>query len=1030
MEEEVMSNYVCEQLDAILHSGVGHDDNPPGRGSGRYEWGTGQRLHQHDWEVYDRIQKYRQAGMTEKEIVEAMGFKNSNEFRAVKQISTNVVKSDKQLTVDYYIHTTNPETGKVYTPTEIGKIMGVNESTVRSIMSTIGTGNTNKIFQAADTLEMAVKEKHYIDVGKGVELSLNLSPDSLNTSLEILKKKGYVVDTIDVKQMINPNQMTTYKVLAMPGTTQQDLRKNKYNIKTLEELSSLDERVQNPDHPSHFMTPKFLDLKKVAFKYDETGGRAMDGEIMIKAEKDEKGNYIPTNPALSIGNARGAQVRIAVDTPDGPMYAKGMCGYSSDVPEGYDILVWSNKSEEKGYKKALKPMSDSETNPFGSAVVQTFMKDKNGNYILDKDGNKQVSAINIVGSTPDDMHIEGVWSKWNRKTPAQFLGKQDKTLVKQQLSLAIQQAEDELSEVMSYTNPTIRKNMLIDLADQFDGNAVSLKAAPIAGQSVHVLRAVPSLKDTECYCPDLPDGTIVAAVRYPFAGPFESPILRVNNRNKDARDRLGNAMDFVGINQNVANRLSGADFDGDTATIIPLTRKTASGEFERVTNVKTAPTLPGLEGFDTAEYGLDNPRFAKMVNDKGEPTYKLIKNTTQRSTQMGIASNLITDMYARGCEDEEELSRAVRYSMVIIDAYKHKLNYKAAYEDYGIEELKKKYQNRVAEDGTEKYGGASSLLSRSKSKVQVDARSMAYNIDKETGEKIYRAPKYTTKAIRDKQYVEAPEGYINPKTGRKGSKYMVDEDGKKIVATTDGKIVKNSDGTYSYDKGSGREVWVTKGYEKRKQDSTQMAEAKDARTLLSDNPNEIERMYADFANHMKVLANRARLESIRVKEDKADPAARKEYAAEVESLKEKLVRAKANSVRERQANLIATSRFNAAYNDNPDMDGDEKKKLRGTLIKQARFETGAAKNRVRFTDREWEAVEHKAISPSMLNDLLKNADEDDYLSRAMPKQDRIGSAKRQRIKAMYNAGFTYEEIAKACGVSEGSITGVLNKKSA
>lgn len=1019
-------SYISDQLDAIIHSGKAHDENPPGRGSGRYEWGTGQRLHQHDWEIYDRITKYKQQGMSEKEIVEAMGFKNSNELRAVKQIATNVVKSDRQRTADYYIHTINPETGKVYTPTEIGKIMGVNESTVRSILASSKSGNTNKIFQAAETLEEAVKAKHYIDVGKGVELNLGLSPDSLNTSLEILKQKGYVVDTVDVKQMINPSQMTTYRVLAEPGTTKQDLKQHKYDIKTIEELTSLDNRIENPDYPSHFMPPKMLSLDKVSIKYDEFDGRAMDGEIMIRAEKDENGNYIPTNPALSLGNARYAQVRIAVDTPEGPMYAKGVAGYSSDVPEGCDILVWSNKPEEKGYKKALKPMSDSETNPFGSAVVQTFMKDKDGNYILDKDGNKQVSAINIVGSTPDDAHVEGVWSTWNRKTPSQFLGKQSKELVKQQLTLQIKQAEDELAEVMRYTNPTVRKKMLIDLADQFDGNAVSLKAAPIAGQSVHVLRAVPSLKDTECYCPDLPDGTIVACVRYPFAGPFESPILKVNNRNKDARDRIGNAMDACGINQNVANRLSGADFDGDTVTVIPLTRKTASGEFEKVTSVKTAPTLPGLEGFDTNEYSLDNPRFSNMVNSKGEPTYPLIRNTRQRSTQMGIASNLITDMYARGCEDEEELSRAVRYSMVIIDAYKHKLNYKAAYQDYDIESLKKKYQNRMTEDGEEKYGGASSLLSRAKSKVTVDARSMAYNIDPKTGEKVYRAPKYTTKAIREKQYVLAPMDYKNPITGRK-SKYMVDDNGNKIVATTDGKVVKNKDGSYSYDKGSGKALWVTKGYEKRTQDSTQMAEAKDARTLLSDNPNEIERMYADFANHMKSLANRARLESIRVKEEKADPEARKTYAAEVESLKEKLIKAKANSVRERQANLIASSRFNAAYNDNPDMDGDDKKKLRGTLVKQARYETGAAKDRVRFTDREWEAVEKRAISPSMLNDLLKNADEDDYLSRAMPKTDRIGSAKRQRIKAMFNAGFTYEEIAKACGVAEGSISSVLKK---
>lgn len=1015
-------NYIADCLDTIIHSGKAHDENPPGRGSGRYEWGTGQRLHQHDWEIYDRIRKYQSKGMSEQEIISAMGFKNSNEFRAQKQISTNVVKTDKQLTAEYYIHTVNPETGKVYTPTEIGRIMGVNESTVRSILKT-SSGKSTKIFDAANVLEQAVKEKHYIDVGKGVELNLGLSPDSLNTSLEILKKRGYVVDTVDVKQITNPNQMTTYRVLAMPSSSKQDIRSHKYDIKTLEELTSLDEKLEHPDGPSKFITPKTIPLSKVEIKYDEQGGTQRDGEIFIRAEKDENGNYIPTNPALSLGNARYAQVRIAVDTPEGKRYIKGMAAYSSDIPDGKDILVNSNKHEKDGYKKALKEMKESDTNPFGSTVVQNWMKDKDGNYILDKNGDKQVSAVNIVGGTFGDAHVEGVWAQWSRNTPSQFLAKQGKELVKQQLKLKIQQSEDELADVMKLENPTIKKNMLIKIAEQFDGDAVSLKAAPIAGQAVHVLMPEPSLKDTECYCPSLPEGTTVALIRFPYAGPFESPILKVNNRNKAAKDTLGNAMDAVGINQTNANKLSGADFDGDTAIVVPMTRKNGRGEFERVTNVKTAPTLPGLEGYDpTAEYGLDNPRFKDMVDKNGNPTYPLIKNTRERGTKMGIASNLITDMYARGCEDEEELSRAVRFSMVIIDAYKHKLNWKAAYKDYDIESLKKKYQSK----GEGKYGGASSLLSRSKSEVSVPARSMAYTIDPETGEKVWRAPKYTTKATREKVYVEAPEGYINPKTGRKGGKYMVDEDGKKIVATTDGKIVKNKDGTYSYDKGSGKEVWQTTGYEARTQKSTQMAEAKDARELLSDNPNEIERMYADYANHMKAMGNRARLESLKVKENKADPAAKLVYASEVDSLRDKLIRAKANSVKERQANLIASSRFNAAYNDNPDMDGDERKKLRGQLIKQARFETGAYKDRVTFTNKEWEAIQNRAISPSMLNDLLKNADEDAYISRAMPKTDRIGTAKRTRIKAMFKAGFSYEEIAKSCGVSEGSINNVLN----
>lgn len=34
--------------DHLMHYGKGHDDNPPGRGSGRYPYGSGKRPHQHD----------------------------------------------------------------------------------------------------------------------------------------------------------------------------------------------------------------------------------------------------------------------------------------------------------------------------------------------------------------------------------------------------------------------------------------------------------------------------------------------------------------------------------------------------------------------------------------------------------------------------------------------------------------------------------------------------------------------------------------------------------------------------------------------------------------------------------------------------------------------------------------------------------------------------------------------------------------------------------------------------------------------
>ena len=68
---------------------------------------------------------------------------------------------------------------------------------------------------------------------------------------------------------------------------------------------------------------------------------------------------------------------------------------------------------------------------------------------------------------------------------------------------------------------------------------------------------------------------------------------------------------------------------------------------------------------------------------------------------MGIVTNLITDMNLIGA-DPDEMARAVKYSQVIIDAEKHKLNWKACKEEMRIAELQKKYQDI----GNGKYVGS------------------------------------------------------------------------------------------------------------------------------------------------------------------------------------------------------------------------------------------------------------------------------------------------------------------------------------
>ena len=59
----------------------------------------------------------------------------------------------------------------------------------------------------------------------------------------------------------------------------------------------------------------------------------------------------------------------------------------------------------------------------------------------------------------------------------------------------------------------------------------------------------------------------------------------------------------------------------------------------------------------------------KKVNSSGQKI-KIMKNT---QTEMGKISNLITDMTLKGAT-QDELARAVRHSMVVIDAEKHMIS--------------------------------------------------------------------------------------------------------------------------------------------------------------------------------------------------------------------------------------------------------------------------------------------------------------------------------------------------------------------
>lgn len=184
-------------------------------------------------------------------------------------------------------------------------------------------------------------------------------------------------------------------------------------------------------------------------------------------------------------------------------------------------------------------------------------------YYTDKDGKRQLSLINKRAE-------EGDWNEWSDNLPSQFLSKQSITLIKKQLNLATTDKQAEFDEIMSLTNPTVKKALLKSFSDDCDSAAIHLQAAALPRQKYQVILPITSMKDNEVYAPNYKNGEQVALIRYPHGGTFEIPILTVNNKQADARKILGNTpADAIGINSKVADRLSGADFDGDTVMVIP-----------------------------------------------------------------------------------------------------------------------------------------------------------------------------------------------------------------------------------------------------------------------------------------------------------------------------------------------------------------------------------------------------------------------------------------------------------------------------
>lgn len=876
------------------------------RRSGRYPWGSGENPFQRSGDFLSRVEELKKDGLSETEIAKNIGLTTT-------QLRTQVgLAKDERRTLQ--VDTAKGLREKGYSLNEIAKRMGfANDSSVRSLLNEHTEARMNQAKKTANFLREQVSKKGMIDVGTGVERELGISKEKMKEALYILEREGYEVYGGGVPQVTNPGKQTNIKVLCPPGTEHKDIYDFE-NVHSVREYASHD----GGETFDKFVYPQSMDSKRLQIRYAEDGGKDKDGVVEIRRGVED----------LSLGNSHYAQVRILVD---GNKYIKGMAVYSDDLPDGVDIMFNTNKTKDVPKQEVLKNITSDPDNPFGSLI-----KANGQSYYVDKKGERQLSLINKRAE-------EGDWNEWVDKLPSQFLSKQSITLAKKQLNMATTDKIAEFDEIMTLNNPTVKKVLLKSFADDCDSAAVHLKAAALPRQKYQVILPITSMKDNEVYAPNYNNGETVALIRYPHGGTFEIPILTVNNKQKDAQKILGTTpMDAIGINSKVAERLSGADFDGDTVMVIPCNSGTS-----KVKITSTRP-LKGLADFDPK---MEYPERKGM---------KYMKNT---QTEMGKISNLITDMTIKGAT-ESELARAVRHSMVVIDAEKHKYDYKKSEADNGIAALRKKYQGRIDEDGRYREG-ASTLISRAKSEVSVTKRKGSPIIDEATG-------RQTWKEVDDPTYVDKRTGKIKTRSQR----------------------------------------------------STAMAETTDARTLSSGHP--MEEVYADYANKMKSLANQARKEMVTTGKIPYSASAKTAYQNEVNSLNAQLNVALKNAPRERQAQVIANAKVSAKKQDNPDMTKSEIKKAKQQALTAARASVGAKRETVKISDREWEAIQAGAISENKLTQILNNADIDIVKQRATPRSTiALSNAKISRIASMKASGYSIAEIANALGVSTSTVSKYL-----
>ncbi len=917
------------------------------RRSGRYKWGSGEDEYQRSKDFYNYVNTLKNQLIAEgvnpkgvdKEIARLIGEAAPDDagYSIADLRDTRTIA--KETIVREQIQQAKKLRDKDWSIEAIAKNLDIPAPTVRLRLKTSEDEVKAALSKTADLLRKNVDDNDIVDIGKGVAVQMGLSNERLRAASSLLRDEGYHTYSIPQPQ-VGTKQFTNQLVMVKPGTTFGEARRMADRVHTMGEWTE-------DEGKTYFgiSTPLNVNVKRLEIKYDSPE----DGTVYVR----------PGVKDLDMGKNTYAQVRIAVN---GTHFIKGMAVLKDDLPPGVDLQVHSNKKRGTpvlGDDKSsvLKVMKDDPDNPFGSAIKKQI-------YDIDpKTGEKRLkSALNIVNE-------EGDWDDWRLSLPSQMLAKQPHSLIKSQLGETRAQVKTRIDEINQITNPVVRKKKLEDYAEQIDADAVDLRAAAMPRQRTQVIIPVPGISENQIYAPRFKTGEDVVLIRYPHGGRFEIPEVRVNNNNRDAKKLLGNAVDAVGINPKTAERLSGADFDGDTVIVIPNPTGAIKG-------LKTEPHFyqKALDGFDPKkQYGGYEVVGYKTKKDGTQEEIGNFKRMKSTGLEMGMITNLVTDMSIQGAKPDH-IVRAVKHSMVVIDAEKHKLDYRRSAQDQGIAQLKELYQGSAK-------SGAKTLLSQataSKTRPETKLRSARDG-----------GPIDETGAV-----VRVPTGKTRNKYDAKTGTYLDGKDGRPLVT------------------------------EDRTESPKKLSITKDAYSLVQDPNNPIERMYADHANAMKSSANQVRLQAARIPNPPVNKAAKAVYKDDVAKLVADLKAAQATLPLRRRAQQYAAVHVRMKRAEDPTLhlDQDRKKKVEKQALAGAMARLGLEKSVIDISDRQWDAIQAGAVSPSALREILKYADDKRVVELSMPRQNTVmTSAVSARAKAMLSAGATNAEVAASLGIPQSTL---------